>query len=260
MIKLSDQFMANLHSIEVTLIGCGGTGSKILRHISALSYVMEKLGRKPLTIRIIDGDKVSNSNIGRQQFPEPYIGEYKVNALSEMINSFYGCIIEAIPEYYKNTYNYLNTSDIVISCVDNVKTRYEIAKDLKSLCKTQQGNIIWFDFGNGRDYGQFIIGNNNDAPYPTDAISFVEKPDNGPSCSLEEALTEQDLYINEMLACHGGNALYKLCIFGSLSYRGMYINLKSNKFNEIPYEQNDNRKNRRSTRSASSKHGATKKA
>jgi hypothetical protein len=57
-------------------------------------------------------------------------------------------------------------------------------------------------------------------------LTASETTDDTPSCSLAEALTKQDLFINSALANHGASLLWQLFREGMLSHRGFFLNLK----------------------------------
>ena len=58
-----------------------------------------------------------------------------------------------------------------------------------------------------------------------DLLENSELTDNTPSCSLAEALTKQDLFINSALANLGSSLLWQLFREGMLSNRGFFLNL-----------------------------------
>ena len=139
-------------------------------------------------------------------------------------------------------------STIYISCVDNVKTRFEIAEILMNL---NNGKFYrntakyWMDFGNSQYSGQVllstigIIRQPNSEKYETIAnLPFVteqfgellkqsETEDDTPSCSLAEALEKQDLFINSTLAQMGSSLLWNLFRNGMTENRGFFLNLKN---------------------------------
>jgi hypothetical protein len=57
-------------------------------------------------------------------------------------------------------------------------------------------------------------------------MNASEASDNTPSCSLAEALTKQDLFINSALANVGASLLWQLFREGMLFNRGFFLNLK----------------------------------
>ena len=139
-------------------------------------------------------------------------------------------------------------SQIYISCVDSVKSRFDIAEILNEL-KIDKGYYrnqckYWVDFGNSQHTGQVVlstIGNvrqPNSEKYETvENLPFVteefgellkqsEKQDDTPSCSLAEALEKQDLFINSTLAQMGSSLLWNLFRNGLTENRGFFLNLK----------------------------------
>ena len=65
-------------------------------------------------------------------------------------------------------------------------------------------------------------------------LKQAEKTDDTPNCSLTEALTKQDLYINGSLAQMGCSILWNLFREGSTRYRSFFFNLKEFRLQPIP--------------------------
>ena len=99
------------------------------------------------------------------------------------------------------------------------------------------------DFGNSRSTGQVILSTIENIKQPAskkyNAVSnlpmvtedFKNLLDNTsensePSCSLTEALTKQDLFINSSLASLGASLLWTMFREGIITYRGFFLNLK----------------------------------
>jgi PRTRC genetic system ThiF family protein len=124
----------------------------------------------------------------------------------------------------------------------------EIAHILTALNKNY-GNrrsqpLYYMDFGNSRDTGQVILSTIGKIKQPeskqyrtVDCLPMVtdefgellqasETTDNTPSCSLAEALTKQDLFINSALVNVGASLLWQLFREGMLFNRGFFLNLK----------------------------------
>jgi hypothetical protein len=59
-----------------------------------------------------------------------------------------------------------------------------------------------------------------------DLLTQSEQDDHTPSCSLAEALTKQDLFINSALANCGASLLWQLFREGILFNRGFFLNLR----------------------------------
>ena len=238
--------------IKVNLIGAGGTGSQMLMTLARMSHALTQLNHAGLSLRLWDDDVITEANLGRQLFAESELGFYKSVALINRVNRFFGTnwraeTIKFEKDSIRNTQKNME-STIYISCVDNVKTRFEIAEILKSL---NNGKFYrntakyWMDFGNSQYSGQVllstigIIRQPNSEKYETvSELPFVteeygellkqsEKEDDTPSCSLAEALEKQDLFVNSTLAQMRSSLLWNLFRNGMTENRGFFLNLKN---------------------------------
>lgn len=238
--------------ISVNLIGAGGTGSKVITALMEMNHSLNELGHAGLCVRLWDDDLITESNLGRQRFAESELGLHKSIALINRINRWAGTNWKAETKRFerdnlqripKNA-----TAVIYISCVDNVKSRFEIADILNNL----DNNIAhanrpryWLDFGNNQNSGQVIlstIGNIRqpdsekydtvvNLPFVTEEFGELlqssEDSNDSPSCSLAEALEKQDLYINSTLAQMGCSLLWNMFRNGMTENRGFFLNLKN---------------------------------
>lgn len=249
-----DNYLLNpTNPISVNLIGAGGTGLQVLTALARINHALTELNHAGLSVRLWDDDVITEANLGRQLFAESELGLYKSVALINRINRFFGTDWKA--EIQKFEKNYLNklpenaTASIFISCVDSVKSRFEIAEILNEL-KIDKGyyrnqSKYWMDFGNSQFTGQVLlstVGNirqPNSEKYETvENLPFVteefgellkqsETEDDTPSCSLAEALEKQDLFINSTLAQMGSSLLWNLFRNGLTQNRGFFLNLKN---------------------------------
>ena len=228
------------HSVTVDLIGAGGTGSQMLQSLTRIDYALFKLGHPGLHVRVFDDDIVTDANIGRQLFSPSDIGRNKAEVLVTRANDFLGNDWEAVPRLY--AYGEGSSANITITCVDNVRSRIEIGNLLRC-CKDngydQERPYYWMDFGNAEHTGQVIIGTIGKVEQPKCGCETVAKlpcvdevfnlkkvkdEDSGPSCSLAEALTKQDLFVNSML-CQVGSAILWKVFKGMTTTRGAYVNV-----------------------------------
>lgn len=253
-IHFTENYLINpSHPVTVNLIGCGGTGSQVLTSLARINCALVALGHPGIKVRAYDDDMVTEANIGRQLFSLSDIGLNKADVLITRTNRFFGTDWMMAPHRFGEAE--YSGANINISCVDSVKSRLKIEK---ALLKCQEAHNIdtdtgyyWFDFGNGRTFGQAILGTLQNIQQPKvkdkdiDVIpvlktvtglfdlSKVNEKDSGPSCSLAEALRKQDLFINSTLAQLGCALLWKLLSTGSIDYQGMYLNLDTMKVNPI---------------------------
>ena len=219
---------------RVAVIGCGGTGAALIGGLPFLHQSLTAMGHPGLQVIVADGDKVSATNCVRQPFSESEIGLFKSTVLVNRLNLFWGLNWQASTEYV--TRKSQGKVDILISCVDTRKARFEIVRS--SLFKEC---AYWLDIGNAADGGQFVLGQpknsrNHRTPrrLPTVAELFPEivtpaldKDDDLPSCSSVEALERQEPFINQTLAFHALAMLARLFRHGRLTHHGGFINLAS---------------------------------
>jgi len=238
--------------IAVNLIGAGGTGSQFLTALARINHSLTALNHPGLAVRVFDDDKVEEANLGRQLFSTAEVGLHKAVALVNRINLFFGTNWKAVPEKYdmetlKDSPE-LAMAEITVSCVDTVKARFEIADLLSKVYASRRHSyhhpLYWMDFGNSRDIGQCIISTIGEITQPAsrkfevvsrlplvteefkELLKSAEKGDPTPSCSLAEALTQQDLFINSALANIGASLLWQMFREGMLLNRGFFLNLK----------------------------------
>jgi PRTRC genetic system ThiF family protein len=229
------------HNITFSVIGAGGTGSKVLTSLARINQALIGLGRDAIEVTVYDDDRVSQANIGRQLFSPADIGQYKGEVLTTRLNRFFGTDWQFKPIRY--TEENATMTNIVISCVDSVKSRKEIHKTIywkQNTHRDYENFFYWLDFGNGRDYGQAILGS-KDIEQPSSKYTTVGKLNNifdiypnledtekdEPSCSMAEALFKQDLFINSTLVELGMGMLWKLLKDYYIDYQGIYLNLNS---------------------------------
>lgn len=238
--------------ITVNLIGAGGTGSHLLTALARLNHALISLEHPGLQVQVYDDDRVSEANLGRQLFSEAELGQYKGSALINRINRFFGTNWRAIPKRYTAdnlaSFPEKGKANIFITCVDTAEARFGIAKILEHQ-RTQDRYdrnkaLYWMDFGNSQYTGQVVLATVGeikqpesetyspvaDMPFVTetfrDLMAQNDEGDNLPSCSLAEALTKQDLFINGSLADLGASLLWALFREGMLFNRGFFLNLR----------------------------------
>ena len=239
--------------ISVNLIGVGGTGSQVLTGLAKINHALIALGHPGLAVRAFDGDRITEANLGRQAFAEAELGLNKAVALIQRINRFFGTGWKAIPEYYADKlpekFKSFGRANIFISCVDKVATRFQIAKLLQNYPAYQQhlrdSPYYWIDCGNGNDSGQVILSTivkikqpqskkyQTVATLPFITTEFKElleeqagQEHNSPSCSLAEALTHQDLFINSFIAQICCKLFWGMLREGLTDKRGVFVNLR----------------------------------
>ncbi len=223
--------------VRVHLIGCGGTGSQVLTGLARLHVAMRELGHPyGLEVTAWDPDRVSKTNIGRQLFTIPEIGQYKSECLIHRVNMHFGANWSAKREKFYPT-EYIEDYGVLIVCVDSRASRAEVNALLP---KHRQGPYL-IDAGNDHSYGQILLGNGTkDLPYPykeiPELIDTTIKEKTRPSCSLAESLEHQALFVNQWIATGVLELLWRLFRKGGLDYKGLFINLDTGRMNPIPIQ------------------------
>src|ERR1700743_3593246 len=249
---IANRLINPYNPIIVNLIGAGGTGSQFLTALARMNHSLIALNHPGLVVRVFDDDKVEPANLGRQLFSTAELGLYKSVALVNRINLFFGTNWKAVTEKYgeetlKHKHDYWQ-AELTISCVDTVAARFEIADVLTKIDKRRGQSyhypLYWMDFGNSRDTGQVVLSTISEIQQPVskkfdvksrlplvteefkELLENADAGDDTPSCSLAEALTKQDLFINSALANLGASLLWQLFREGVLFNRGLFLNLK----------------------------------
>lgn len=246
--KFFDYLKTPYAAITFTVVGAGGTGSQFLAALAKMAVAYAKLRDVTLNVLVIDHDTVSESNVGRQLFAHSEIGMNKAECIVTKINRTYGLSWEAVPESFEVCApNKALGSNFIISCVDNVKTRKNIAKyiarEQKQVinenvmnhdvwCK----NFFWVDIGNSKNSGQIIIGSPNTPNIMETYPDLKDSDDNTPSCSLAEALSKQDLFVNTFAANLAAKSIWMIITEYFLPHAGLYFNLETYKIKPIPLD------------------------
>lgn len=251
-VHIADNYLINpTNPITVNIVGAGGTGSQMLTALARINHALLSLNHPGLMVNAFDDDRISEANLGRQLFSESEIGMYKSVALINRLNRFFGTNWKA------RTYRFADAlystdaykANLFITCVDTAKSRFEVSELLYELNNSRslerERPIYWMDLGNSRDTGQVVlstIGNIKqpesekyrpvtELPFITemfkDQLEQADQFDDTPSCSLAEALTKQDLFINTSVATIGASLLWQLFQQGMIFNRGAFVNLKT---------------------------------
>lgn len=220
-------------TINIILVGAGGSGSNCLDALAQLHHGLLAVGHpQGLSVTVYDHDCVDEANVGRQRFTYCDIGNNKATTLANRYNLGYGLNWTSKPERFKADKLEYQLPQLLITCVDTVSTRKEIANYLNRF-NDNNSDGMWLDFGNGRHKAQVILGhmmnNKNRLPNVYDLYPELEamEEDNEPSCSLAEAIQSQDLFVNRSIVDTGINILWQLLRNGEIDHHGAFINQKT---------------------------------
>lgn len=225
---------------KVIVVGAGGTGSAFLPALARLHHAMVELGHPGgIDCMVIDDDRVSETNVGRQGFYPNDVGQYKASLLVNRLNNLMGTAWEAQTCRVDSRSRF--HAHLVVGCVDTRRARHAIVQ-----AATQGHCDYYLDCGNDTDRGQVIIGELGKArydrlPHVGDLFPDLTNPkndrdDDTPSCSMAEALRRQSLVINQAIAVQAFNLLWTLFRTGTLQYSGVFVNLETGRTNPVPLD------------------------
>ena len=224
--------------VNVLLVGAGGTGRRVLERLVCLHKAMRAKGHpRGLQVTVMDPDTVSPANIGRQAFYPGDVGGFKSDVLVNRANMALEDALWQSNPVKLDTSAGLDRFDIVIGAVDNRSARLGILRGLENALG---GPRYWLDIGNRQHDGQAILGEvitrkrvTDEAQrlphvgelYPELIDPAFDDQEDGPSCSLAEALEKQSLLINPTMADFATNILWQLFTKGSIDTHGVFVNL-----------------------------------
>ena len=225
-----------LHPITINLIGVGGTGSLILPRLARLDYALKLLDHPGLMVIAYDDDNVEEFNIGRQNFSVTDLGKNKAVAIIEKCNLSFGLLWDAEPDKFDVEKS--PVCNIEIICVDNVKFREDYYK--KRLVEVHNNhynkNFFTIDCGNGKNFGQVVVSSKlfPELKNPFQIFPDIKNQDNEKfqgikSCSYEDSLRKQDLFVNDKVSVEACDLLWKLFIENNFDINGVIFNLEKMK-------------------------------
>jgi hypothetical protein len=159
-------YLHNRTKPDIHIIGGGGIGGNLIYQMFRERYVLQdKIG----TIYLYDGDKVEDKNLLRQNFLEKEVGWNKAIALTKRYENYLP--IKSVPVYFDpcfkqgdiKTIDAISGNAIIICCVDNIRTRTDIMKELLDITAECGPNDVplYIDCGNETYHGNVIYCHNS---------------------------------------------------------------------------------------------------
>lgn len=260
---LPEYITSGLHPVTINVIGCGGTGSHLLAQLARIHISLVGLNKPGLSVACYDPDIVTESNLGRQLFAPSDIGINKAQVLINRINRTFGLDWISYPYHFnKSVYKHTNhlSSNIIISCVDSASSRLQIHDVIQELFSKNEDSpkrsYYWLDLGNTKDTAQCIIGTTSSFKQPKSRVYhtvknlptlmdrypyltvFEKEQYQGPSCSVAESLSKQELFINSILAQYSANILWNMLKDGYTTICGAFINMKTYSISPLTLQNN----------------------
>jgi molybdopterin/thiamine biosynthesis adenylyltransferase len=189
---------------RVVLVGGGGVGTHLAEPLYRTLFHSERCWSLPMCI--IDGDEFEEENDTRQRFSET--GQNKASVLQKDLQEVFGefADIECIEEYVseKNIGVLIKDDDIVLSCVDNHRTRKLLSDRISTL-----KNAALISGGNDLTTGSTQVfvrsrGKNITPPlthlHPEIEFPEDENPADRVGCIIQAQSSPQILAANMMVA------------------------------------------------------------
>ncbi len=223
----------NFRSIQIYLVGCGGTGSFLVPHLCRVANFLGEAGRQ-VDITLVDFDRIEEKNLWRQNFCSAELGYNKAQALAMRYKTMFpklniGAVKSKLDQVEFGNYR----PTLIIGCVDNARARKNIEElmiQYTALTTRRIGTnpCWWLDCGNDYTHGQVAIGNWHSVepddyilepatctrlPLPT--IQYPElllqaDEDESISCAERALLNGQSLNINSHMAIIAGEMVHQL--------------------------------------------------
>lgn len=215
----------------IHLIGAGGNGAPMLMRLYKMHTTLQSLGRRSFKVVVWDMDTVSSSNLGRQPFYAADIGRNKAEVLVTRLQ----CIDPSIAHWEVRAEQFTGQSDVgntlaVITCVDNKAARRAVHEAVF----LKEKALYWLDLGNEADTGQIVLGEAKHLrrklrlPVVTelfpDILDSSIPEDDSPSCSTEEAIRKQGLFVNEVVVGHAADLLWDGLFKGVITKPIIFVN------------------------------------
>lgn len=168
---------------NILVVGCGGGGGYLIPWLARFISQSRSEMIKRINLFVMDGDKVEEKNLIRQNFTADEIGEYKAVALADRCNRALGTNIVPVPSYFTGDVNELPfasvTRHLIIGCVDRHEARKSLCNHLENTaCK------LYIDVGNSLSSGQVFVS------------GMVEKAQEDIDSVIEEASEDDEIEVD----------------------------------------------------------------
>ena len=234
-VTVDERILGDIFKTSVFVIGAGGTGSHVVMGLAAMHVSLVQLGHPGLMVKVFDSDKVEPHNVGRQHHGWGAQGRNKASEIVSRANRMYGT------QFTSSRWNYHEKTplaNIMITCVDQGAIRNTLNKVWRKAINegdaeqfTEHGGtkvpVYWLDLGNDTNYGQVCLAS-RDLPTPIELWGEFSEEMQTETCSTEDSLEKQDLFINQTIATIGLNLMWNLFRRTKVEYHAVFLNLEKN--------------------------------
>ncbi len=156
----------NDRTLQIFLVGCGGTGSWLAPHLIRLARFLHEMRGMNVCLTFVDPDAVERKNVFRQNFADAEIGASKCELLAMRYSAAWGhgVTVQTHTARFNRSIVQLEYGDlgVIVGCVDNPEARKEITQamtaDTNKRGLARLPRLWWLDCGNGADTGQVLLG------------------------------------------------------------------------------------------------------
>jgi molybdopterin/thiamine biosynthesis adenylyltransferase len=177
----------NYINTEIVIVGCGGTGGRLVptiaQHIANHNKEVAKEVRNdnkiylnhPLKLILIDMDIVESKNLKRQNFYAFDIGKNKAQCLADRYSALNGIAISYYDKKFSEAKESLGRDNLIIfDCTDNLDARKSIEE-----CGR---NAVLISCGNEDTFGQVVVSTISTSYNNTDIVDTI--------CTLSNRIAE----------------------------------------------------------------------
>lgn len=225
-------------NVKIAIIGVGGTGAYLVSLMAQLNYILQKIseGHSTISVTAYDNDDVSVYNVGRQNFFPQDIGKNKAKTIIRRINMGFGTNWKFIESQFKPSES--SKFDVIMTCVDNVKTRIEIGQSADG----KDSNCIWIDGGNDATGGNILFGHlgkpKREQKLPNWYDLYYEtmktvKDREEESCSHSDSINKQGFGVNQQTALLMSQFVWKMLRHGEVEIGAQYFDLKEGEMSAL---------------------------
>lgn len=204
---------------NIIVVGAGGTGSYFLKEFARFVATTKNINSKDINVVVMDGDRIEEKNLERQNFFNDSVNQYKAEEMVSMISESF-----AIGNFVAMNRYVLDEADImtafkvmeeksgstyipvIIGCVDNHHARLIMEK-----CFEKIPNCIYYDSANEFSSGEVVFSykNGDMVISPVRSHYFSELKENNYISVTEMSCTELNAVAPQHIATNmkAGNIL-----------------------------------------------------
>ena len=141
--------------MQVLIIGCGGTGSALIKEFAR--YLSNKKHNNDVSVTLIDGGIIEEKNLDRQAFTVSDLNHNKAEAMAFAVKEVFDVDFYHYPYYITRVEQMEDllrkgNGTIIIGCVDNHHCRQVLHQIFE-----EQSSIVYIDAANEYQTGEVVV-------------------------------------------------------------------------------------------------------